>query len=457
MNDIDLIVQQQKKFFSTQSGASIDSRKASLRKLKSIILNSEERIFSALEKDLGKPKFESYLSEVNYIIQEIDLICKNLDKWTRPKKVKTPVVSQPGKSYIYSEPYGVALIIGAWNYPFQLALSPALGAIAAGNSVIIKPSEISSYTSTLLAELINPNFPKEHLHVVEGGVEETQQLLANKLDYIFYTGNSTVGKIIMKAAAENLTPVTLELGGKSPCLVFGENDYDLIAKRIVWGKLFNTGQTCVAPDYLVTTPADRPKIEKALISTIKSFYTDTPLDNEDYGKVINERHFKRIKKLLSTDRIIFGGQCKEEECKIAPTLIAANFDSPIMQEEIFGPILPIIEVENIHKAIQYIKNNDKPLALYLFTKDKNVEAQVLNTVSFGGGCVNDTIVHLASDELPFGGVGNSGMGSYHGKYSFDTFSHKKSVLIRPQRLDMPLRYPPYSGKLEQIRKLFKWI
>ena len=356
-------------------------------------------------------------------------------------------------SYRVPEPYGVVLIMSPWNYPFQLAFAPLIGAVAAGNCAVVKPSSYSPHTSSLIAKILGGCFPKEYIAVIEGGREANQELLNQKFDYIFFTGSVSVGRTVMEAASRHLTPVTLELGGKSPCIVHEDANLELAARRIMWGKCLNSGQTCVAPDYLLVHRDVKDRLIMAMEKAITEFFGDTPCRNPEYPRIINEKHFNRLKGLLSDGRILVGGDVNEATLQIAPTIVdQVSWESPVMQEEIFGPILPVLEFEGIHEVITAVNSRPKPLALYLFTNDKNVEKRIIKSISFGGGCINDTIVHLATSYMPFGGVGESGMGSYHGKWSFDTFTHYKSIMKKSIWPDIRLRYPPYRDKLGLLKK-----
>lgn len=456
MGDIKALVKNQKEYFYTGSTLSVEVRKEALKNLKNEIKRNEDNIFKALEEDLNKSEFESFATELAMVYEEINDAIKNIYKWCRKKKVKTPLAQFKASSYIYKEPYGNVLIIAPWNYPFQLVMSPLVGAIAAGNTVVIKPSELAPATANVIEKIISNIFEKEYVVVVQGDVEVNKALLDERFDYIFFTGSIAVGKIVMEAATKNLTPVTLELGGKSPCIVDKSEKIDLFAKRIVWGKLLNSGQTCVAPDYFLIHKDIKEEFLKAVEKYIKEFYGDNPIDSEDYVKIINKRHFQRILSLIDKDNILLGGKYNESKLKIEPTVVEVkSLDEKIMSEEIFGPIMPIITYSKSDEIISTVRNYEKPLALYLFTEDKKLEDRIIKDINFGGGCINDTIVHLATTELPFGGVGMSGMGSYHGKKSFDTFTHEKSILKRSNFIDIPLRYPPYVGKISLLRKIFK--
>lgn len=455
-NSIRSTVQAQKDFFATGKTKDIAFRKAQLEKLKQGISESQEAITEALFQDFGKPKFEAIATEVAYCIEEINYFLKYLDRWARQKSVKTPLNFFPAKSFLVPEPLGQVLIISPWNYPFQLAMIPLLGAIAAGNCAIIKPSEITPNTSKVLADLVGKTFDPNYITVVEGDKTTAQALLQQKFDHIFYTGGGAVGKIVMKAAAEHLTPVTLELGGKSPCLVEPDIHLEHSAKRIIWGKFINAGQTCIAPDYLLVHREIKDELVSAMKASLSEFYGENPQESSDYCRIVSEKHFNRLSQFLEKGKVITGGETDAETRYIAPTLLdGVSWDDPVMEDEIFGPILPILEYDNLDSAIAQINAYPKPLALYLFSKDKNKQQKVLQETSAGGVTLNDTIIHIASTELPFGGVGESGMGAYHGKASFDTFTHYKSVTNRAFWLDVPLRYPPYADKLKFLKFLFK--
>lgn len=436
---------------------SYQERKGHLLALKSLITENEEKILEALRKDLGKCSFEGAISETLFTINEIEHTLKKLKKYMKKKWVFSPMLQFPVWSRIKPEPLGKVLIISPWNYPFQLLMSPLIGALAAGNVVILKPSEVAHNVSEVVAELVPRYFPQEVVAVVEGAVEETQALLSLPFDHIFYTGNGTVGRIVMEKAAQNLCPVTLELGGKSPCVIVGNNDLDLVAKRLVWGKFLNAGQTCVAPDYVLVQEEQYPKLVENLKKYIKEFFGDNPKDSQDYGKIINGRHLKRLISYIKQDELIFGGVSDEASEYLSPTLLRAGMDSPAMKEEIFGPILPLLTIKNFDEALAQIRKNPNPLAAYIFTQDNHFIDRFIEEVPSGGQCINDSIVHLTNPNLPFGGRGASGMGSYHGKKSFETFSHMKSIMGRGTFLDLPVRYPPYKGKLGLIRWLLSWF
>ncbi|MGB8451318.1 MAG: aldehyde dehydrogenase [Anaerocolumna sp.] len=465
------IVKIQRDFFHTGVPKSVPYRIHALKMLRRAILANELRITDALYKDLNKSDFESYMTEIGMVLDEIKTLINHTHKWAAVKYVKTPLAQFAGRSFIIPEPYGVVLIMSPWNYPFQLSLAPLVGAIAAGNCVVLKPSAYAPNVSQIMAELIEQCFPPKYITVIEGGRAENQELLEQKFDYIFFTGGVSVGKLVMEKAAKHLTPVSLELGGKSPCIVDKTADLDLAAKRIVFGKFLNSGQTCVAPDYLYVHQDVKEKLVTYLKKYIKKFHGTEPLDNSYYPKIINEKHYKRIMGLIEGEAILAGGygrnnnNCRNDSkgsnnegvnhFQIAPTLIHhITADSKIMQEEIFGPVLPIMTYRHISEVNDYINKRPKPLALYLFTTDKRMEKYILKNISFGGGCINDTIIHLATPYMGFGGVGESGMGSYHGRYSFDTFSHKKSIIKKANWIDLPMRYQPYTKWKDKLIRLF---
>lgn len=434
----------------------IVKRKEKLRDLKRVIKKYEDEILEALKKDLNKSFFEGYETEVGIVLEEINYTLKHLNKWAKVKRVKTPIFHFPATSYIYQEAYGKVLIMSPWNYPFQLTIAPLVGAIAAGNRVVVKPSEYSNNTAEIIEKILKEVFSQDEVKVVKGGRAVNQDLLKQKYDYIFFTGSPAVGKIVMESAAKHLTPVTLELGGKSPCIVDSSAKVKMAAKRIVWGKFLNAGQTCVAPDYLLVHQDVKAELVKEMIGYIKEFYGNSPIDNPDYPKIINKKHFDRINGLIRNEKIITGGNCNEQAMKIAPTILDhITWQSPIMQEEIFGPVLPVMEFDDLNQVVEMMGNHPKPLALYFFTSSKENEKKILSNISFGGGCINDTIIHLSNSNLPFGGVGNSGMGQYHGKASFNTFSHPKSIIKKSNLIDIYLRYPPFKDHLKLLKKFLK--
>lgn len=456
MKDFKQITGKQRDFFL--SGATLDLgwRIEMLKTLKNAIVKNEDKIIEALGKDLNKSPFEAYETEVGIVLDEIRFAIKNLRKWARPHKVKTPLMHFPSRSCIYSDPYGVVLIMSPWNYPFQLTIAPLIGAITAGNCAIVKPSAYSPAISAAISQMLGECFKEEYITVVEGGRDANKALLENKFDYIFFTGSVEVGKNVMEAASRFLTPVTLELGGKSPCIVSRDADIDIAAKRIVWGKFLNAGQTCVAPDYILVHKAVKAELLEKLKLYITQFFGDNPCENNNLPRIINEKHFLRVKGLLEKGRIITGGACNKEKLRIAPTIIdGITWDDAVMQEEIFGPVLPVLVFSDLSEVIDAVNKRPKPLALYLFTTSKEVENTIIRRISFGGGCVNDTITHLATSHMPFGGVGESGMGGYHGKWSFETFSHEKSILKKSNKIDINVRYHPYGNKLGLLKKILK--
>ncbi len=445
----------QRAFFATGVTKDISWRLGALEALKQGILALEDEINEALCTDLNKSAFESYMTEVGMVLSELSHTQKHLKKWAKDKKVPTPLGQFSAKSFISSQPYGIVLVMAPWNYPFQLAIAPVIGAIAAGNCVIIKPSQDAPATSAIIAKLISNCFEPEFAAVVEGGIEESTALLEEHLDFVFFTGGAVVGKIVMEKASKHLTPVCLELGGKSPCIVDQTANLTLAAKRIVFGKFLNAGQTCVAPDYLFVHQAVKDQLVTCIKEAIVQFFGKRPMESPGYGKIINEKHFNRLLKLMQDEHVASGGGNNPKTLQIEPTLLdGISADSPIMQQEIFGPLLPIMTFQNLSEAAEYINAHDKPLALYLFTTDKKAEQYILNECSFGGGCINDTIIHLATSELPFGGVGQSGLGSYHGRQSFETFSHHRSIVKKHNFIDLPIRYRPYTPQKEKMLRKF---
>jgi aldehyde dehydrogenase (NAD+) len=454
MENIEAILKKQRAFFATGKTRDLDFRLRQLDRLHKTIQRHEVEILEALKKDLNKSDYEGYMTEVGMVYEELRFVRKHLKRWARPKLVQTPVVQFPSVSRVYTEPYGAVLIMAPWNYPFQLALEPFIGSIAAGNCAVIKPSAYSPNTSKVIEQIIKDAFPASYAFVVQGGREANQSLLKEKFDFIFFTGSPGVGRVVMEAASQYLTPVCLELGGKSPCIVEETADLRLAAKRIVWGKFLNAGQTCVAPDYLLVQDTIQDELLGYIKRYIRQFYGEHPCMNPNYPRIVNEKHFNRLLSLMDCGEIIHGGGSHEESLRIEPTVLTqVSWDSPVMAEEIFGPIFPVITYHDLREAVTEINKRPKPLALYLFTNNKKQEQYVLKMVSHGGGCINDTIVHLATSHMPFGGVGESGMGSYHGKASYATFSHKKGVLKKSNLLDIPLRYPPYRKKLSLLRKI----
>lgn len=436
----------------------INFRKESLVKLLSAIKLHEKEITEALHKDFKKPAFEAFVTEINIVLDDLKYTINNINGWAKPKKVLPSFLNFPSKEYIYSEPYGNTLIISPWNYPFQLAMCPLIAAVAAGNKVTLKPSELTPNTSSLISKIIRETFEPNHAIVVLGDARLSQELLKKRWDYIFFTGSVNVGKSVYKAAAEHLTPVTLELGGKNPCIIDETADLPLAAKRIVWGKFINAGQTCIAPDYLLVKQSIKTTFISLVKQEISNAYGENIEHSPDFPRIINREHWKRLMKLIEFQDILFGGSHNEDENYIAPTLVdEPNLDSAIMEEEIFGPILPILSYNSNDDLRRVISKSEKPLSLYVFTKNKAFAEKIIQQYSFGGGCINDTVIHFSNRRLPFGGVGNSGIGAYHGKLSFDTFSHKKAIVKKANWLDIPFRYAPYKSKLKMIKKILKWI
>lgn len=447
------LFQKQKEFFQNGKTADIKFRKQQLQKLKDAVKKNEDKLYSAIYKDFGKSEFDTFSTEISFIYNEIDYYLKNLSSLAHPTDVSTNLVNLPGKSRIYYEPYGNTLVIGAWNYPFQLSIVPAISAIAAGNTVILKPSEIVENSAQAIQDLISSAFDESLFAVVQGGPEETGRLLELKFDKIFFTGSPAVGKIVYQAAAKNLTPVTLELGGKSPAIVTSNANLNVAAKRIVWGKFLNAGQTCIAPDYIL---ADQ-LIKNELLSKIKEYIEkfDYSPKSENFTRIVNRKHFDRLTALIDPEKIYYGGHTDPEKLYIQPCVLdQVSFDDPVMQEEIFGPILPVIAYQDFDSALQSVKENEKPLSAYIFTESSFEKNKFLKEISFGGGCINDTLMHITNENLPFGGIGNSGFGSYHGQFGFESFSHRKSVIERAVWGEPNLKYPPYTDiKRKLIEKL----
>lgn len=441
-----------------QAQFNVQYRKEKLKLLLKTVIKYEDDIIEALNKDFKKPPFESVITETSFVISELKYTIKNINKWAKPKMVLPSLLNFPSTDYIYSEPYGKVLLISPWNYPYQLAICPLIAAVSAGNSVVLKPSELTENTSLILQKIITEVFTKNHVSIELGGVEVSQNLLAKRWDYIFFTGSVAVGKIVAKAAAQNLTPVTLELGGKNPCIVDETADIKLAAKRIIWGKIINAGQTCIAPDYILVDKNVKSILIEKLIIEIKNALGENPENSIDFARIINLKNLKRQISLLENQNILFGGNYNENDFYLSPTLLdEPTMESAVMQNEIFGPILPIISYSEYSEIDAIISKFEKPLAAYLFSSDKKNIKQFLSKYSFGGGCINDTLIHFANHRLPFGGVGNSGIGAYHGKLSFDIFSHKKAIIQKATWLDIKLRYAPYKNKFELIKKMLNWL
>ncbi|MEE2616912.1 MAG: aldehyde dehydrogenase [Bacteroidota bacterium] len=454
--DFSNYIENQENYFRKGNTLPISKRKKLLKNLKKEILSNEDKIFQALNNDLRKSNYETYLTEIGILISEIDLFLSNLKKWAKPKKVKSSLLSFPSSDYIYSEPYGKVLIISPWNYPFQLAVLPLMSAIAAGNTVVLKPSEHAPNTSSLIKEIIEKIFDKSHALVVEGAAETASKLLEYRWDYIFFTGSVKIGKIVATAAAKHLTPTTLELGGKNPCIIDDSVDLRLTSRRIVWGKFVNAGQTCIAPDFLIVKRNIKEQLIDHLSKEIERAYGKDPKESEDYPRIVNKTNLSRLSNMIKDTKILFGGEYDIETCYFSPTIIdEPRIDSPIMDEEIFGPILPIISYDDENQIEKLISKYEKPLALYVFSTNKTFSEKIIRKYSFGGGAINDTIIHVGNPNLPFGGVGYSGIGAYHGKSSFDLLSHKKSIVKKGNWLDIKIRYAPYKGKLEYVKKFFK--
>ncbi|MBN1700007.1 MAG: aldehyde dehydrogenase [Spirochaetales bacterium] len=449
-------IKKQRDFFSTHQTKDTAFRLEQLKRLRAAVKENEESIFCALRRDLGKPRFEAYSSEIGLFYDEIGMHIKKLKKWAKPVNVHTPLLHFPSSSHIFPEPYGVVLIVATWNYPFILLVNPLIGAISAGNCAVLKPAHYSRHTSDVMEEIISNVFPPHFVSMFKGGREVNQALLDERFDYIFFTGGIEVGKLVMRAAARDITPLTLELGGKNPCIVARDADTDLAAKRIVWGKFYSAGQTCIGPDYLLV----HKDIEEALLGAMKTyldrFYGKDRFKSSDYSRIINEKHFMRLSSLLGQGEIVAGGRADREHLFIEPTILRnCPLDGTIMEEEIFGPVLPVVSYDRLDEAVDIVNSHSHPLALYLFSNDKKTQEEILRTVPFGGGCINDTLVFFANPFLPFGGVGTSGMGRYRGRASFDTFTHYKSVMKNSLGIDNPIRYPPYKGKLRLLKRFLK--
>lgn len=452
---IESTVAAQRAYFAKGETLDVAFRKAALRRLRETILAREAQINAALAQDLGKSPAESYMCEVGMTLSELSYTLSHLNRWARRHPVLTPLAQFHAHSFTVHNPYGVVLIMSPWNYPFMLTMEPLIGALAAGNCALLKPSAYAPATSAVIREIVAACFPPEYVSVVEGGRKENQALLEQRFDYIFFTGGVTVGREVMRKAAEHLTPVSLELGGKSPCVVDATARLDLAAKRLAFGKLLNCGQTCVAPDYLLIDRRVKDEFIGLLKKHIASMTSENPLANEQFVHMINRKHYDRVMGLIDPAKAVLGGQGDPRTLRIAPTILDnVTADDAVMQEEIFGPVLPVIAVDSIDEAVAFIRSREHPLALYLFSEDRRVQERFLKSVPFGGGCINDTIIHLATSRMGFGGVGHSGMGSYHGKKSFDTFSHEKSIVDKSTFIDLPVRYMPYTPPKERLLRLF---
>ncbi|MGL5749673.1 MAG: aldehyde dehydrogenase [Paraclostridium sp.] len=452
------ILNSQKEFFYNEGSIKVKNRILALMQLKNSINKYENEIMKALSEDLGKSQFESFSAEIGFVYRSINHTIKNIKKWSKTKKVKSDLAQIPGKSYIYNCAYGSVLIIGPYNYPFQLTIEPLIGAIASGNTAIVKSSEFTPNVERILVKIIKETFESNYIDIITGDYRVNSELLDLKFDYIFFTGSVNVGKIVMEKASKNLTPITLELGGKSPVIVDKTANLDVGVGRIIWGKFSNTGQTCVAPDYILVHEDIYDLFIEKSISKIKDFYGNDPKNSNDYGKIVNERHMNRLKNILDIDKskIVYGGKVCIEDRYIEPTLIAnADFNDECMQDEIFGPIMPVIKYKSIEDIKFYLKKYEKPLALYVFSENKLFAEYVIENFTFGGGCINDTISHVASTNLPFGGVGTSGMGRYHGHSSFKTFTYEKAIVKKDTKFDIKLVFPPYKDKIKVIKKVMK--
>ncbi|KQC29102.1 aldehyde dehydrogenase [Flagellimonas eckloniae] len=448
------LVKRQREFFAGQKTKDVGFRKKYLKLLQKELVLREDDICDALYADFKKPKFEALATETQLVLSELKHALKNVAFWSEPTKASPTLGNFPSSDYIYKEPYGNVLVIAPWNYPVLLSISPLIGALAAGNTVLLKPSELSSHTSRIIADIIKNVFPPEYVTVVEGGVEVSQSLLSEKWDYIFFTGSSRVGKIIYRSAAEKLTPVTLELSGKNPCIVDGTASIKLAAKRIVWGKFLNAGQTCIAPDYILVHASVKETLIKELKHHITTFYGEDIQKSKDFARIVTSDHYNSLKSKLDRQNILFGGNYADTEQFIEPTLIdEPKVESELMQGEIFGPILPILSYSSEEDIHQHISRYGKPLALYVFSTNKKFQKRMINSNSFGGGVINDVVMQITNKKLPFGGVGQSGIGGYHGKHSFDLFSHEKAIIRKPNWIDIPIRYAPYTIPVKWVKKL----
>lgn len=458
MQDLTLLVEKQRCFFQSGQTIPLDYRVQQLRKLYQAIQCSESEILEGLKCDLGKCSIESYITEIGFVLAEIEYMLKHMKKFSSPRSVKTPLLYFGARSLLYPQPRGVVLIMGPWNYPFQLLLAPLVGAVAAGNCAVVKPSELAPHTGQIISKIIAGCYSPEYIAVVSGDASTASRLLDNHFDHIFFTGGTTVGRLVMEAAARNLTPVTLELGGKSPCIVERDCNVDIAARRIAWGKYLNAGQTCVAPDYLLVHHEVKTALLQSMGEAIDQLYGPDARNCSHYSRIVSKAHFHRLESYLADGKVILGGLYDESTLCITPTILdQVSPESPVMQEEIFGPVLPVIEYRDLEKAIAFVNNRPRPLALYFFSTDKGKQERIMRETTSGGLCVNDTITQITSPYLPFGGIGNSGMGSYHGAYSFDTFSHLKSILKQPAGFDPPLRYPPYRLSLPAFKKILRFL
>jgi len=454
--DIADIMTRQREFFAAGKPRQLAFRIQQLKKLKSAVKEMESELLEALRKDLRKPALEAYAGEIGFVYEEIDHALAHIHTWAQPRTVPTPLVLMPSSSRVHPQPKGTVLIIGPWNYPFQLVVAPLVAAMTAGNCAVLKPSEMTPETSRALARLVERTFSPEYCALVEGGVEKASALLAQRFDHIFFTGSTQVGRVVLRAAAEHLTPVTLELGGKSPAIVDDDVDIEVVARRIAWGKFYNAGQTCVAPDYLLVPRALKSDLLKALQRQVRAFYGENPRESPDFARIVNHRHFDRLAGLLGEGEIVTGGETDRNDLYIAPTIIGGvTMDAKIMEDEIFGPLLPVLVYDSLDQALALVRQRPDPLACYVFTRRQATEERVIQELPFGGGCINNALLHLSNPDLPFGGIGPSGMGHYHGLYGFATFSHHKAIMRSSMRFDIKLKYPPYGTKLKLLRRLIK--
>lgn len=456
--DFTELISRQRAFFRTGATRSLDFRLAQLKKLGDAIDSAEQGLFGALHKDLHKSARDAYVTEVGLVQSEIRYACRHLRSWAGRQRRGTPLLSWPARGYICPEPYGVALIIGPWNYPFQLVAAPLVGAIAAGNCVVLKPSEFAPHTAGAIAQLLGATFPQEYIAVVQGERDVSESLLGERFDKIFFTGSTNVGRAVLAAAARHLTPVTLELGGKCPCIVCADAPLETTARRIIWGKFMNAGQTCVAPDYVLVDRIARDALLEAMKRVLREFYGDDPRQSDAYGRIVNRKHLDRLIGYLDGGRVVCGGEHDDGELYLAPTILAEVApNAPVAQEEIFGPILPVLDFASIEDALTFIRDRPTPLAVYLFTRDRSTEEKVLAETRSGGLCINDTVSHMIGHELPFGGLGDSGMGAYHGRASFDCFTHRRSVMRRSLAFDPKMRYPPHRFSLATLKRAYRFF
>ena len=449
-------LQKQREFFLSGATLDLEWRMEQLKNFKKALKKNELLLIDALKKDLGKPEYEIYTAELAVVYEELNAAIKHLYRWSEIHDVDTRIDQYPGKIHVHHVPKGLVLIISPWNYPVRLALIPLISAMAAGNAVALKPAALSKHTSAIIKQVLAETFPAEYINVYEGDIEVGRELLQEKFDHIFFSGNPKTGKEVMRAAAEHMTPVTLELGGKSPCIIEETADLTAAARRIIWGKCLNSGQTCVAPDYILIDRRLKDKMLIELKNAYQKLYPEGVMGSEDYGRMVDEAHFDKVINYLEQGDVVIGGQYDREKLKIEFTVLDnVDVDSPVMQDEIFGPILPIAAYDTIEEAMAFVRQRPTPLALYLFTRAPEVEKRIINGLAYGGGCVNDTILHAFGSSHPFGGVGDSGMGGYHGRTGFETFSHEKTILYQPNELTVPLRYPPYKKKLKLIRSIMR--